>query len=74
MERAIESCKVRMASEEKKLEADKDMDEDKVVAAKRKISNVKEIVADMEQRVRMPSFPVEEFSGFEASNLLTIIL
>jgi HAT1-interacting factor 1 len=74
MERAIESCKVRMASEEKKLEADKDMDEDKVVAAKRKISNVKEIVADMEQRVKMPSFPVEEFSGFEASNLLTIIL
>lgn len=54
MERAIESCKVRMASEEKKLEADKDMDEDKVTAAKRKISNVKEIIADMEQRVRMP--------------------
>ncbi|GLI77027.1 hypothetical protein PoHVEF18_005310 [Penicillium ochrochloron] len=51
MERAIESCKVRMASEEKKLEANKDMDEDKVVAAKRKISNVKEIVADMEQRL-----------------------
>lgn len=51
MERAIESCKVRMASEEKKLETDKDMDEDKVTAAKRKISNVKEIIADMEQRV-----------------------
>jgi HAT1-interacting factor 1 len=51
MERAIESCKVRMASEEKKLEADKDMEEDKVVAAKRKISNVKEIIADMEQRL-----------------------
>lgn len=57
MERAIESCKVRMASEEKKLEDDKDMDEDKVTAAKRKISNVKEIIADMEQRVRMPWFP-----------------
>lgn len=55
MERAIESCKVRMASEEKKLEADQDMDEDKVTAAKRKISNVKEIIADMEQRVR--NFP-----------------
>jgi HAT1-interacting factor 1 len=51
MESAIESCKVRMASEQKKLEADKDMDEDKVTAAKRKISNVKEIIADMEQRV-----------------------
>jgi HAT1-interacting factor 1 len=52
MERAIESCKIRMASEEKKLEADQAMDEDKVTAAKRKISNVKEIIADMEQRVR----------------------
>lgn len=51
MERAIESCKVRMSQEEKKLEADKDMDEDKVTATKRKIANVKEIVADMEQRV-----------------------
>lgn len=51
MQSAIESCKVRMASEQKKLEADKDMDEDKVTAAKRKISNVKEIIADMEQRV-----------------------
>ena len=51
MERAIESCKVRMAQEEKKLEADKHMDEDKVTAAKRKIANVQEIIADMEQRV-----------------------
>ncbi|CEJ62432.1 hypothetical protein PMG11_10930 [Penicillium brasilianum] len=51
MERAIESCKIRMASEEKKLEADQAMDEDKVTAAKRKISNVKEIIADMEQRL-----------------------
>ncbi|KAJ5150961.1 uncharacterized protein N7482_010213 [Penicillium canariense] len=51
MERAIESCKVRMASEEKKLEADTDLDEDKVTATKRKIANVKEIIADMEQRL-----------------------
>lgn len=53
MERAIESCKVRMAQEEKKLEGDKDMDEDKVTATKRKIANVKEIIADMEQRVSL---------------------
>jgi HAT1-interacting factor 1 len=51
MERAIESCKVRMSQEEKKLEAEKDEDEDKANATKRKIANVKEIVADMEQRV-----------------------
>ncbi|KAJ5760057.1 hypothetical protein N7520_007213 [Penicillium odoratum] len=51
MEHAIESCRVRMAHEEKKLETDKDMDEDKVTASKRKIANVKEIIADMEQRL-----------------------
>jgi HAT1-interacting factor 1 len=51
MERAIESCKIRMAQEEKKLEAEKDEDEDKANATKRKIANVKEIVTDMEQRV-----------------------
>ncbi|KAJ5627588.1 hypothetical protein N7528_005015 [Penicillium herquei] len=51
MERAIESCKVRLAQEEKKLETDKDMDEDKVTASKRKISNVKEIIVEMEQRL-----------------------
>lgn len=53
MERAIESCKVRMAQEQKKLEGDEDMDEDKVTATKRKIANVKEIIADMEQRVSL---------------------
>ncbi|KAJ5647536.1 hypothetical protein N7490_003908 [Penicillium lividum] len=51
MKHAIESCRVRMAHEEKKLETDKDMDEDKVTASKRKIANVKEIIADMEQRL-----------------------
>lgn len=55
MERAIESCKVRMRREEEELEAAKDMDEDKITATKRKIANVKEIVADMEQRVSLPS-------------------
>ncbi|KAJ5524868.1 hypothetical protein N7494_011518 [Penicillium frequentans] len=51
MERAIESCRVRMTHEEEKLEAVKDMDEDRVTASKRKIANVKEIIADMEQRL-----------------------
>ncbi|CDM29215.1 hypothetical protein DTO013E5_5917 [Penicillium roqueforti] len=51
MEYAITSCKVRMAQEEKKLEAEKDGDEDKATATKRKIANVKEIVTEMEQRL-----------------------
>lgn len=52
MQRAIESCKIRMAQEQRKLEGNSStMDEDKITAAKTKISNVKEIVADMEQRV-----------------------
>lgn len=52
MEFAIESCRVRMAQEAKKLEAEEHGDEDKATAAKRKIANVKEIVTEMEQRVR----------------------
>jgi HAT1-interacting factor 1 len=63
MERAIESCKVRMAQEEKKLLAEKDEDEDKANATKRKIANVKEIVIDMEQRVTI-SFLVYGFYLF----------
>ncbi|KAJ5992874.1 hypothetical protein N7451_008598 [Penicillium sp. IBT 35674x] len=51
MERAIESCRIRKTHEEEKLEAVKDMDEDRVTASKRKIANVKEIIADMEQRL-----------------------
>lgn len=54
MEKAIESCKVRMAKEQRKLENGEVTDEDKVAAAKRRIANVKEIVADMEQRVSCP--------------------
>jgi HAT1-interacting factor 1 len=51
MEHAIESCRVRMAQEEKKYETEKDEDEDKATATKRKIANVKEIITEMEQRV-----------------------
>ncbi|KAF7719177.1 Uncharacterized protein PECH_001817 [Penicillium ucsense] len=50
MERAIESCKARMASEQQKLDSG-DLDEDKKIATKRRISNSKEIIADMEQRL-----------------------
>ncbi|KAJ9300068.1 hypothetical protein DTO271G3_2185 [Paecilomyces variotii] len=51
MEKAIDSCKVRMAKEQSKLDNGEVTDEDKVAAAKRRIGNVKEIVADMEQRL-----------------------
>jgi HAT1-interacting factor 1 len=51
MEHAIASCKVRMAQEQKKLEAEQGGDEDKATATKRKIANVKEIITEMEQRV-----------------------
>ncbi|KAL1846048.1 hypothetical protein Plec18170_009398 [Paecilomyces lecythidis] len=51
MEKAIESCKIRMAKEQSKLDNGEVTDEDKVAAAKRRIGNVKEIVADMEQRL-----------------------
>ncbi|KAJ9484202.1 hypothetical protein VN97_g9178 [Penicillium thymicola] len=63
MEHAIASCKVRMAQEEKKLEAEKDGDEDKATATKRKITNVKEIVTEMEQRLvdlRRPPVSIEQ--------------
>jgi HAT1-interacting factor 1 len=51
MQRAIESCKLRLSQEEKKLENGEISGEDKINASKRRIANVKEIVADMEQRV-----------------------
>ncbi|EED23599.1 conserved hypothetical protein [Talaromyces stipitatus ATCC 10500] len=51
MQSAIYSCKSRLSQEEKKLEAGEIEGEDKINAAKRRIANVKEIVADMEQRL-----------------------
>lgn len=56
MEKAIESCRVRMAQEQKVLDSDTS-DEDKATAMKRKIANVQEIVADMEQRVSSNDIP-----------------
>ncbi|KAE8365256.1 hypothetical protein BDV27DRAFT_105862 [Aspergillus caelatus] len=51
MEKAIESCQVRMAQEQKILDNNSTMEEDKATAMKRKIANVKDIIADMEQRL-----------------------
>ncbi|GMG38544.1 Tetratricopeptide, SHNi-TPR domain-containing protein [Aspergillus oryzae] len=51
MEKAIESCQVRMAQEQKILDNNSAMEEDKATAMKRKIANVKDIIADMEQRL-----------------------
>lgn len=59
MEKAIESCQLRMAQEQKILDNNSTMEEDKATAMKRKIANVKDIIADMEQRVSFsqPSEP-----------------
>lgn len=52
MERAIESCRIRISQAQRNLDDNlSTMDEDKVSAAKMKIANVKDIVGDMEQRV-----------------------
>lgn len=56
MESAIESCKIRVAQEQKKLDDNSStMDEDKISAAKLRIADVKDMVAEMEQRVRSHS-------------------
>ncbi|KAF7116092.1 hypothetical protein CNMCM5793_004013 [Aspergillus hiratsukae] len=63
MEKAIESCRVRMAQEQKKLDVSDALDEDKETALRRKIANVKEIIEDMEQRLldlRRPPVLVEQ--------------
>lgn len=63
MQSAIDSCKLRLAQEEKKLETGEIEGEDKINAAKRRIANVKEIVADMEQRVSLlPSISPRHFN------------
>ncbi|KAH8434747.1 SHNi-TPR domain-containing protein [Aspergillus melleus] len=51
MEKAIESCRVRMTLEQTKLDRESSGDEDKTTAMKRKIANVKDIIGDMEQRL-----------------------
>lgn len=51
MEAALSSCKLRITNEETRLK-NGEIPEEGVSAAKKNIANVKEIVADMEQRVR----------------------
>ncbi|OKL55732.1 hypothetical protein UA08_09110 [Talaromyces atroroseus] len=75
MQRAIESCKLRLSQEEKKLETGEISGEDKINASKRRIANVKEIVADMEQRLldlRRPptsiNAPNQEAGAIDALN------
>lgn len=75
MQSAIESCKLRLAQEEKKLETGEIEGEDKINAAKRRIANVKEIVAEMEQRVNIcPSFFCSDFELISACLLQLIDL
>ncbi|KAL2833228.1 hypothetical protein BDW59DRAFT_76975 [Aspergillus cavernicola] len=77
MESAIESCRVRISQEKKKLESDDSLDEDKRTALKRRIVNVKEIVSDMEQRLldlRRPPVSVEQGIDDQSESMLKGIL
>lgn len=63
MEKAIESCRVRMAQEQKLLDDDSTLEEDKATAMRRKMANVKDIITDMEQRLidlKRPSVSLED--------------
>ncbi|KAE8146256.1 hypothetical protein BDV25DRAFT_133077 [Aspergillus avenaceus] len=51
MEKAIESCQIRMSQEQEALDSDKALNEDKATAKRRRIANVRDIVTDMEQRL-----------------------
>ncbi|PKX98552.1 SHNi-TPR domain-containing protein [Aspergillus novofumigatus IBT 16806] len=76
MEKAIESCRVRMAQEQKKLDVSDALDEDRETALRRKIANVKEIIEDMEQRLldlRRPPVSVEQ-QNEESDTMLRGIL
>ena len=77
MEKAIESCKIRVAQEQKKLDTGEAADEDKKTAAKKSIANVKEILADMEQRVSVSpsaSCALFCFAYVSASSSLTSVV
>ncbi|KAL2787259.1 hypothetical protein BJX66DRAFT_16187 [Aspergillus keveii] len=77
MEKAIESCHARMYQEQKKLDSDDTLDEDKRTALKRRITNVKEIVSDMEQRLldlRRPPVSVEQGIEEQSESMLKGIL
>ncbi|KAL5332638.1 hypothetical protein BJX70DRAFT_392841 [Aspergillus crustosus] len=77
MEKAIESCRVRMSREQKKFDTDNTLDEDKRTALKRRIVNVKEIISDMEQRLldlRRAPVSVERGIGNHNETMLKGIL
>ncbi|KAL3469458.1 hypothetical protein BJX99DRAFT_72595 [Aspergillus californicus] len=77
MEKAIESCQVRMSQEQKKLDGDDSLDEDKQTALKRRIVNVKEIVSDMEQRLldlQRPPVSVEQGINEQSESMLKGLL
>ncbi|KAL2844305.1 hypothetical protein BJY01DRAFT_189266 [Aspergillus pseudoustus] len=77
MEQAIESCRLRMSREQKKLETDDTLDEDRRTALKRRITNVKEIVSDMEQRLldlRRPPVSFGEGIDEQSESMLKGIL
>ncbi|CEL04362.1 hypothetical protein ASPCAL05492 [Aspergillus calidoustus] len=77
MEKAIESCHARVSQEQKKLDSDDTLDEDKRTALKRRITNVKEIVSDMEQRLldlRRPPVSVEQGIEEQSESMLKGIL
>ncbi|KAL4801399.1 hypothetical protein BDV18DRAFT_84847 [Aspergillus unguis] len=78
MEKAIESCHVRMSQEQRKLKSDDAaLDEDKRTALRRRIANVKEIVSDMEQRLldlRRPPVSVEKGLNDQDEDMIKGIL
>lgn len=54
MESAIESCKIRVTQEQRKLDDNSStMDEDKISAENLRIADVKDMMAEMEQRVSL---------------------
>jgi HAT1-interacting factor 1 len=57
MERAIESCRLRISKEEERLNTGAIDDAEKAAVLRRKVAEVKEIVTDMEQRVCSFNFP-----------------
>ncbi|KAF9887577.1 hypothetical protein FE257_009789 [Aspergillus nanangensis] len=76
MEKAIESCRVRMAQEQTKLDTDDTLDEDKATAIRRRIANVKDIIGDMDQRLadlRRPPVSLEDQTNQDDTMLKGIL-
>ncbi|OJJ43318.1 hypothetical protein ASPZODRAFT_103831 [Penicilliopsis zonata CBS 506.65] len=67
MEKAIESCRLRMAQEQKKIDENGDKDGAQVVVSKRSVANIKEIVNDMELRLVDLKRSPESFQALDQS-------